>query len=487
MPTNISVRPPDRVDPVVLEALDVVEGTYPAVQSEQAAIADLRQRGAGDAELGRISGITNAISMTRDRVMRLLLSRPGVYLHYLEQYLALPSPPTRVQAAREHIQTSIREDGEAVDKLVDQTVQRVAADVPEVIGVRNGIERDLRQEGLQIGPGEPQEQIRRLAVERRAGATAMTSQQPGQPQPLAITRERACDVGSEDLNQSPVRSDLPVTTTPRPETIDAAKHLSYQIAIGHDAGVFPAAQTVVDRFAAGAWRFDDPALEEQLYCLYQDPIWLPKEQFAQVSASVLGITMEDLPPGSPVNSEFPKLFNQLIEALLQFIKDDCLCEHDSIAGKASQRAIELAKENLAWNLDTYMSGVAIVQIRALSKQLDEALEVINNPKIVAQAACGQRDPLAAILALSGRDPAMARNVVMQIACADARTTIYEAIVPVDGDTRTPEKRNQDAAEAAVVIRNMANWYAGLPAAKALPDMASPELLPFPTKQAANLG
>jgi hypothetical protein len=174
MPTHISVTPPDPVDPVVLDALAAVEADYPPLGSEQAAIADLRAGGAGDAEVGRIGAITKAINHTSDQLMRLLLSRPPIYLQYLREYVALPSRPARAQAAREHIQARIREDGEAVEKLVDQTVQRVTADVPEVVGVRNVLERILREEGLRTGPDEPYDQVRRLAARLRADPPTTT-------------------------------------------------------------------------------------------------------------------------------------------------------------------------------------------------------------------------------------------------------------------------------------------------------------------------
>jgi hypothetical protein len=489
MPTNIlSVKPPDDpVDPVVLDALQAVEAAYPPVQSEQAALADLRQRGAGDAELGRISRITSAISMMRDPVMRLLFSRLPIYHHYLGEYVGLPSPPRQVRTAREYLQGKIREDGEAVEQLVDQTVERLAADVPEIVGLRDDIERALRAEGLRTGPGEPQDQLRALAARFSAGrpastgAATMTSQASAPSTP----RQRACDVGPVgDLNDSPVRAHLFDGMAPQPETIHAAANLSYVVAVGHDMGVFSAARAVVDHWGRGEWRFDGPGsatLNRDLYCLYRDPVWLPQERFAQVAAAVLGVSMEGLPPGSPVNSAYPILFNQLVDAFLQFIRDACLCEDDSIAGR---EGIRVAADSLSWNLEQHLTGIAVMQIRDLSDQLDEALGLINNAEVIEQAACGQRDRFAAIARLNGGDPSMVPNLVALNDTAAARNSIYNFIAPFADDHQTDAKRFDDAAKAAVVIRTMSNWYAGAAAARTLPATGTPEVLQFPSQQVA---
>lgn len=39
----------------------------------------------------------------------------------------------------------------------------------------------------------------------------------------------------------------------------------------------------------------------------------------------------------------------------------------------------------------------------------------------------------------------------------------------------------------MIIRTMANWYAGAPTAKALPSATKAEILPFPSAQAARVG
>jgi hypothetical protein len=298
---------------------------------------------------------------------------------------------------------------------------------------------------------------------------------PGVPAPLVLALPRdPCAVGTVDLTRDPVIGDLLDAVEPRNETVQAVAHLSYLVAVAHDMGLSPAYSRLIDHWVEGDWRFDDPALNSRLYCVYRDGFMLPPQQFAKLTAGVLGITMEGLPAGSPVNTAYPRLFDQLIDAFIEFNNNEC----DRRRGfNPARQAIDVARDSIKANLEANLSGVAMMQIREQTVRLKEALDVFNHPEVIQQVACGQHDHLSAIAGLNGGGRTMIANLVALHQTAIARNDIYNFIAPFQPRTGGKKKRFRRARKAAVTIRTTAKWYAA---------NAGPEgkVMPFPGERRA---
>jgi hypothetical protein len=276
-----------------------------------------------------------------------------------------------------------------------------------------------------------------------------------------------------DLTRDPVIGNLLDAVRPRNETVQAVAHLSYLVAVTHDMGLSQAYSRLIDHWAGGDWRFDSQDLNNHLYCVYRDGFILPPQQFAKLAAGVLGITMEGLPAGSPVNAAYPRLFDQLIDAFIEFNNSECDCDGGFNPAK---QAVKVARDSLEANLEANLSGVAMMQIREQTVRLQEALEVFNHPEVIEQVACGQHDHLSAIAALNGGGRTMIANLVALHKTAIARNRIYNFIAPFQAKPGK-NKRFRQARKAAVTIRTTAKWYA----AKAAPEG---KVMPFPGERRA---
>jgi hypothetical protein len=242
---------------------------------------------------------------------------------------------------------------------------------------------------------------------------------------------------------------------PRPETVQAVANLSYLVAVGHDMGLAPAYSKLIEHWVNGDWRFNDSKLNSHLYCAYRERPFLPAEDFAKLTASVLGITLKELPSGSPVNSAYPKLFNQLIDAFIQFNEDDRVRRQGTNPARA---AIAVARDNLVANLEANLTGVAMMQIRELSGRLRQALAVFNHPEVIRQVAYGQYDHLSAIANLNGSGQPMLGSLLALHDTAIARNDIYDWIAPFNQKQFTAGQRFDRALRAAVTIRATAKWF-----------------------------
>jgi hypothetical protein len=267
---------------------------------------------------------------------------------------------------------------------------------------------------------------------------------------------RSCEVAGESLDDDPTDPEL-IQPSPQSDLVHAAAHLMYIAAI-EEMGLIRAFEQLVARFSKGIGEYpSDDWISNVLYCLHQgDEQLMPVEERRLLMAATLGIVLDGPPPGAGVNADFPRLFGQLVDELLKLREDRCRCRGGF---DESTDAVEFVKLALEANIQAYMTGIALMQVRDLSRQVRLIKQVMQRPAVITQFACGHRDGLwAAVNNLnSGHYGSIGRLLALhQVALA--RNDIFNWIEPFEGSTASLD----EAIEGAVTIRTAESWYAARP-------------------------
>jgi hypothetical protein len=475
-----AIDPPDPVDPILVDPATraaVEEQSFDAdttptmddviARFPEGKLAELTDHLNGDTDL--------------DGATRVTLSFKGVYTACLDGYLAGRNDrsvkQTRPATAAREVVRQAREH--AVPRLVGVTLDRVGEEGGlDLSDVREDLERALLREGLRTERGGPQAQIAALAERLRApsvqAAPVSGSTLPPRPmrapEPVIANPEiddpviesvwgrhwqRSCAVADESLDTDPVISGL-VQLDPDPDFVHAAAHLLYLAAL-EEMGLIRAFEHLVERFTSGVGRFDEDRINNVLYCLHTgDEHLMPRSERLELMAAILGVALDGLSPGAPVNTEFLVLFRQLVRGLLQIREERCHCRGRFVE---DLQAVKFSTLALKANIQAHMTGIAVMQIRDLRRQRRLVERVMTDPDVIEQFACGHPDGLwAAVSNLNHGDYGSIGRILALHEVAIARNRIFAWIEPVGG-------QNQDldsAIAGAVTISTAESWYAGRP-------------------------
>jgi len=220
-----------------------------------------------------------------------------------------------------------------------------------------------------------------------------------------------------------------VQPTVDPTSLETARALAYVTAIGDGLGVFDAADQIRQAWLNGAAiTFHDTALLDDLYCAERVRTQITRPQ-RMALAAMLGIEDDDLPPGTPVNTEFRTIFGRIINACLRFRQEQCECRDGSAAAEsgwesASRKAAELIWEQARWNLHNKVTGIAMMQTRELSEKLRQDCILLAHPDVAQYLYVPGGNVFSALAAVHGTPGDRMVNVVAQEQAAKARDLIF---------------------------------------------------------------
>ena len=95
---------------------------------------------------------------------------------------------------------------------------------------------------------------------------------------------------------------------------------------------------------------------------------------------------------------------------------------------ASRATVVFAVDQLRFNINANVSGAAPMRIRELLLDLETVQEILANPEVVGQVACGHRDGVLAVVnILNGLDPSVTPNAVAISRADDACTDLLALV------------------------------------------------------------
>jgi hypothetical protein len=433
---------PARLDPRADEALDQVERAY---DLDDAAIDDLAATRGPE-----IKRITNALDRTRlEPNLKLVLSRPRIYAHYLLQHFQDVADPE---------QRSARSSAEAVASRAAEAVDRLQQELSRLGDRDRDQDRDRTQDRDQyLADDKDPDRGRRRG--RTVGGRLRGLLDGDCPDPALLCDPLPCAVSGVALEDPPVDSVLELRFDPL--AVHAAKHLAHTVAFGEQLGVFPAFDALLAQWDDGAWLFTDADLNDALYCMLRRDSRMTQRDRHELEAAVLGVRSGDLPPGARVNAGFPQALQQLVQEILRVQEAECACERLDVASRAT---VVFAVDQLRFNINANVSGAALMRIRELLLDLETVQEILANPEVVGQVACGHRDGVLAVVnILNGLDPSVTPNAVAISRANDARTDLLALVA--DNYTNLDDNTTFDrAVEAATTLDAAEAWLTGRPRA-----------------------
>ncbi|WP_221327084.1 hypothetical protein [Actinoplanes sp. L3-i22] len=257
-----------------------------------------------------------------------------------------------------------------------------------------------------------------------------------------------CDVGDIERGNLKVPQ---ISTGIDRALIDAAADLADITTVGDAMGVFAARTALVDRWAAGDFRFAGKEVNRFLYCFLRDRTDLTDDTRHRVQARVFGTP--GVPAGTDVNTAFPVAFQRLLSALVRFDQDS----RTSQSGKEPSRAqANIAAEEVRYNLDQAVTGVTELEISDLRAELTRALFVLEDDEVIQQVAGGDPDGIWAVVnRLLDRSGSTSRDLVAQFAALKARRDIFAFLRYEPGGGGPGENAAFAAAvEAAVTLETI---------------------------------
>jgi hypothetical protein len=410
-------RPPQRdLDPDAAEALREVEGAYDITDDDIDAVAAGHE--------SEIAKITAALERMRlDPKTRLVLNNQRIVGEILRQYFQeVPDPgQRRPKAAAEAVAGKARE---AVAKL-DQAIER------------------------------------RSHPEQPFGAAPRRAYQHGTdcPEPTLICDPTPCALSGDDLEVLSVDTGLEFVVDK--EAVHAAKHLAHIVAVGEQLGVLPAFDALVTHWDEGEYRFENPDLNDALYCTLRRQSRMSPQDRGRLVAAVLGVRGEGLAPGAKVNAGFAPALRHLVQEILRVLDDECVCERRR--NVVSRATVELAADHLRHNIDGHVTGSALMRIRELRRDLIDAQAILGHEEVIEQVACGHRDgALAVVNILKGRNPTVTPNAVAISRADEARTQLLDWLATHPDIQDEDDDAFRQVAEAAVTLDAAEAWLAGKP-------------------------
>ena len=181
----------------------------------------------------------------------------------------------------------------------------------------------------------------------------------------------------------------------------------------------------------------------------------------ELEAAVLGVRRRPPAAGARVNAGFPQALQQLVQEILRVQEAECACERLDVASKAT---VVFAVDQLRFNINANVSGAAPMRIRELLLDLETVQEILANPEVVGQVACGHRDGVLAVVnILNGLDPSVTPNAVAISRADDACTDLLALVA--DNYTNLDDNTTFDrAVEAATTLDAAEAWLTGRPRA-----------------------
>lgn len=186
------------------------------------------------------------------------------------------------------------------------------------------------------------------------------------------------------------------------KNIRAAGALDYVFQLGERLGCYKLCDVLVLRWAHGALDIPDGEAADKLYRYWKlrDERSTPEER-GLLYRRILARGPTQVLRGMVVNQEFPTLWGNLMEQVVDYIGKSESTRGDD-RGPSTVRLTRATKQ-LQFNLTEHMTGMAQVQTAEIYAQLRDALDILADPQIVSILAGGRRQNLWTVIERVSRE------------------------------------------------------------------------------------
>ena len=239
------------------------------------------------------------------------------------------------------------------------------------------------------------------------------------------------------------------------DNILAAGAIDYIFELGEHMGVFRLVDALVLNWASGTIDVVEGDVVSRLY-----RYWKLREQRASaaergmVYRRVLNKGDTDVLERMVVNEEFPNLWHNLMAEVADYIdKTERISNGTTESSPVSRSRMFQSVRDLQYNLTQYSTGMAHIQARELYAQLQECVQLLSDPEVLAYFGGNRRKSLwTAIEHLSREEFGESPNIAALRSLAVDGNVIYRFIANYsDGQVRQEEfNRFIEAAEAYIL-------------------------------------
>lgn len=241
------------------------------------------------------------------------------------------------------------------------------------------------------------------------------------------------------------------------ENISCAGAADYIFELGERLGVFRLADALVLNWSSGAIDVAEGAAASKLYRYWKlrDERSTPEER-SMLYTRVLAKGDGQLLDRMVANEHFPALWQQLMEEVANYIsKSESLESGINEVSPVSRSRIYQATKELQYNLTEYCTGMAHMQTREVYAQLQEAMDLLREPEILAHFGGSRRKTVWSVIdELSKTEFGQAPNIGAHRTLAVAGNKVFQWIAEFDEATTQHETFIEFLESAESYILNM---------------------------------
>lgn len=239
------------------------------------------------------------------------------------------------------------------------------------------------------------------------------------------------------------------------DNILAAGAIDYIFELGEHMGVFKLVDALVLNWASGSIDVVEGDVVSRMYRYWKLRDERPSaEERGMVYRRVLNKGETDVLERMVVNEDFPNLWHNLMAEVADYIdKTEKVTNGTTESSPVSRSRIYQAVKDLQYNLTEYCTGMAHIQARELYAQLQECVELLRDPEILAYFGGNRRKSLwTAIEQLSKQEFGGSPNIAAIRSLAVDGNTLFRFIADfADGSVRQEDfNKFLQAAEAYIL-------------------------------------
>ena len=239
------------------------------------------------------------------------------------------------------------------------------------------------------------------------------------------------------------------------DNILAAGAIDYIYELGEHMGVFRLVDALVLNWASGSIDVVEGDVVSRLYRYWKlRDQRMSSEERGMVYRRVLNKGETDVLDRMVVNEEFPNLWHNLMAEVADYIdKTEKVNLGTSESSPVSRARIFQATRDLQYNLTEYCTGMAHIQARELYAQLQECVEVLRDPEVLAYFGGNRRKSLWTVIEkMSKQEFGSGPNIAALRSLAVDGNILFRFVADfTEGAVRQEEfARFLDAAEAYIL-------------------------------------
>lgn len=239
------------------------------------------------------------------------------------------------------------------------------------------------------------------------------------------------------------------------DNILAAGAIDYIFELGEHMGVFRLVDALVLNWASGSIDVVEGDVVSRMYRYWKLRDQRPSaEERGMVYRRVLSKGDTEVLERMVVNEEFPNLWHNLMAEVADYIdKTEKVTTATTESSPVSRARIYQATRDLQYNLTEYCTGMAHIQARELYAQLQECVELLRDPEILAYFGGNRRKSLWTVIEqLSKQEFGASPHIAALRSLAVDGNTIFRFVADfTEGRVRQEEfNRFLQAAEAYIL-------------------------------------